>query len=420
MRSRTVVDDGEWATQAAPVRSAPLRDDLAELHARLSAVLRPGEPSPALLDDLTTAIAQLDVDGWALAEGLRTAEVDLPAGDRSRDAIVDLMGEIAAIRPRLASEQEEVCERAFAAIRDASGVLGGVSSIDQLIERAPMAAARLGFDRAFVSSIDDANFVPQACFIRGDPEWAEAILEAGRREPRRLDRHLLETEMIRRRQPIRVQDAQRERGVHPEIAEVSMSRSYVAAPIVVRDEVIGFIHADYYEQRRLVCAQDAANLWMFADAFGQAYERVLLGEQIAQLRASMLEALSGAEHRFAAITDRAPSLRPGAGAVVDGPPGAARRRPVHRTENWSRNPGPDELLTRRELEVLQLMADGATNDGIATRLVISHGTAKTHVKHILRKLGAANRAEAVSRYFQRERESDQTAAVEVVADRGAD
>jgi DNA-binding NarL/FixJ family response regulator len=50
--------------------------------------------------------------------------------------------------------------------------------------------------------------------------------------------------------------------------------------------------------------------------------------------------------------------------------------------------------------VLRLMAAGETNGGIADRLVISHGTAKTHVKHILRKLRASNRAEAVSRYLQ--------------------
>jgi DNA-binding NarL/FixJ family response regulator len=60
----------------------------------------------------------------------------------------------------------------------------------------------------------------------------------------------------------------------------------------------------------------------------------------------------------------------------------------------------DSLLTRRELEVLGLMADGATNARIADQLVISEGTVKSHVKHVLRKLRAANRAEAVSRYMR--------------------
>ena len=54
-------------------------------------------------------------------------------------------------------------------------------------------------------------------------------------------------------------------------------------------------------------------------------------------------------------------------------------------------------LGRREAEVLRLMAQGATNDRIAWKLGISPGTVKTHVKNILRKLDASNRAEAVYR-----------------------
>ena len=57
-------------------------------------------------------------------------------------------------------------------------------------------------------------------------------------------------------------------------------------------------------------------------------------------------------------------------------------------------------LTRREEEVIGLMAQGATNQRIGRTLVISEGTAKSHVKNILHKLGAANRAEAVSMWHQ--------------------
>ena len=60
----------------------------------------------------------------------------------------------------------------------------------------------------------------------------------------------------------------------------------------------------------------------------------------------------------------------------------------------------ESLLTPRELDVIRLMALGETNGGIARRLVVSEGTVKSHVKHILRKLRASNRAEAVSRYVR--------------------
>ena len=55
-----------------------------------------------------------------------------------------------------------------------------------------------------------------------------------------------------------------------------------------------------------------------------------------------------------------------------------------------------ESLTRREVEVLQMLAAGSSNKEIAARLNISEHTAKFHVASILGKLGAASRTEAVS------------------------
>lgn len=55
----------------------------------------------------------------------------------------------------------------------------------------------------------------------------------------------------------------------------------------------------------------------------------------------------------------------------------------------------DELPTVRELQVLQLMAEGLTNKAIAQKLGISQHTAKFHVNSILTKLNAQSRTEAV-------------------------
>jgi DNA-binding NarL/FixJ family response regulator len=57
----------------------------------------------------------------------------------------------------------------------------------------------------------------------------------------------------------------------------------------------------------------------------------------------------------------------------------------------------DESLTDRELEVLQLLASGLTNQEIARRLVISAGTVKHHVRHIVSKLGVSDRTQAAVR-----------------------
>ena len=63
-------------------------------------------------------------------------------------------------------------------------------------------------------------------------------------------------------------------------------------------------------------------------------------------------------------------------------------------------PGLVEQLTPRELEILALLAAGTPNPLIAEQLVVSLDTVKKHVSHVLGKLGAANRTEAVTRARQ--------------------
>jgi LuxR family transcriptional regulator, regulator of acetate metabolism len=62
---------------------------------------------------------------------------------------------------------------------------------------------------------------------------------------------------------------------------------------------------------------------------------------------------------------------------------------------------PEDLLSQRELEVLALLTEGATNAQIAERLVIAKTTVESHVKSILRKLEVSNRTEAAARYLRR-------------------
>lgn len=65
------------------------------------------------------------------------------------------------------------------------------------------------------------------------------------------------------------------------------------------------------------------------------------------------------------------------------------------TLSANRRRNPLELLSVREREILRLMIEGGTNKEIARRLTVQEITVKVHLRNIYRKLGAANRAQAV-------------------------
>ncbi len=69
-------------------------------------------------------------------------------------------------------------------------------------------------------------------------------------------------------------------------------------------------------------------------------------------------------------------------------------------ENKERPSPPLESLTPREVEVLQLAAQGQTNRQIAQKLIISAGTVKMHVQNAIARLGVSDRTQAVVRAIE--------------------
>jgi DNA-binding NarL/FixJ family response regulator len=83
------------------------------------------------------------------------------------------------------------------------------------------------------------------------------------------------------------------------------------------------------------------------------------------------------------------------------------RRLLDRTQGNGHGATPNgklESLTQRENEVLDLLAEGLTQEQIADRLVISPKTAATHIQRILGKLGVRSRAQAVALVLREERD----------------
>jgi LuxR family transcriptional regulator, regulator of acetate metabolism len=287
---------------------------------------------------------------------------------------------------------------ALANVRAALAHLRGAASVAELMQRATKELCRsCGFDRSVLFRVDGSELVAEAAYFSGDPAGAQDFVELARQVRPQLNHMLLETEMIRRERPVLVTDAENDPLTFKPLVQACATKSYVAAPIMPGGRVIGMLHADHRIRDVLVTEHDKDMLWTFAEGFGYAVERTLLMERLeaetAQIRQMARTAKILIEELRWTELDLAPAV-PGGGNGSHDQIQVALERPA------AVAPGLDGLLTRRELEVLELMAAGASNAEIAERLVISVGTVKSHVKHILRKLRAANRAEAVSRFFR--------------------
>jgi DNA-binding NarL/FixJ family response regulator len=88
-------------------------------------------------------------------------------------------------------------------------------------------------------------------------------------------------------------------------------------------------------------------------------------------------------------------------AIVVSPRPAIDDRRVEHDEDGDEDLDAVEPLTPREVQVLELLAEGLPNKAIADRLKISDQTVKFHVSSISAKLGAANRTDAVRRAVRR-------------------
>ena len=285
----------------------------------------------------------------------------------------------------------------FGRVQEALARLRDVRSTDAMIRRAPAEVAlACDMDRVVIYRIDGGMMVAEAFHIADDEERAASLLAFSREHPAPLNEQILEREMLRRRRPLVVRDAQHHPSSYKPFVTRYDTHAYVAAPIMPEGRVIGFLHADkglrHPGDPRGVDELDRDALWAFAEGFGYAVERMQLLERLRAQSDEVRSLISRtesvvAEHMAAQVE------------LASGPHGdaAAARAAAALLPPPA---GPVTTLTRRELEVLALIADGATNVQIAGHLVISESTAKSHVKRILRKLGAGNRVEAASMYLR--------------------
>lgn len=343
--------------------------------------------------DDAAAVAALDLAALVAGDRVRDAGAALP-----REGLVELAQTIAELHEaRKGLHDRLLVERydAIVGVQAGLGRLRGIGSASAMLDRATQEVCRgCGFDRSILFRVLDDQMIPVSVHDADDPDGAADLLAQIRDHPTALTRLLLETEMIRRRMPMLVADVEHDPRVHPQVATAFGAAAYVAAPIMPEGRVIGFLHAARRRRGRPVDAFDRDTLWAFAEGFGYAFESVVLFERLRAQRAQVRGMLATTEELIDELLDADIAV----GRIDQEDSSRAAR---HATNYLSGAPSRlDQLLTPREVQVIRLLAAGETNAGVASRLVISEGTVKSHVKHILRKLRAANRAEAVSRYLR--------------------
>ncbi|RDI55971.1 helix-turn-helix transcriptional regulator [Nocardia mexicana] len=319
--------------------------------------LLPASAARQLLRYLWDAtVADLTTLANTHAEPGRVAELTVLLA-RIRDA----EGEVDEIRVSEGVEMMHRVRRALARLHDAT-------TADDLLARAPEAVCTLGFDRALVSTVDESFWHLHTMCVIGDQRLAEEMVTAGRSRPPRLDGTLIESDIVRHARPGLALDVQHNPRVDRTLVKMSGSTSYGIAPLTVRGKVVGLVHGDCHRPHRDVDATDRAVLDLFAEGLSHSLARLRVLDGLADLRRGMDQL----------TTD----VNIAARQAVPAP------APAH------------PLLSSREVEVVELLAAGEPNRLIARKLSISEGTVKTHVTHILRKLGAANRAEAVAYWLR--------------------
>lgn len=388
-----------WASRLTPPDETDERAEL--LLGRLSATGR-AEPGPRPEERPEERPQALSV---VFETKLRSVQDALRrCGDDEALAALEVALEAKILEQELTERAVRRRLSALVSLQEALSGLRRADSVETILKIAPRELARsCGFDRANLFKVENGAMIMESNYWHGDPEGAEEMRLYSRRTPARLDHMLLETEMIRKRAPCLVLDAPNDPRVPRGLADFARTRSYVAAPIMPSGKVIGFVHADRLYQGRICDSIDRDLVHAFAEGFGYAFERTVMLERLRRQRDRTREALAATVEMLEDVTeDELRLTHADTGTVA-----SSRRAAGRLIDRFVDQDVPLEAaLTKREIEVVRLMATGMTNQAIADELVVTTGTVKAHVKHILRKLRAANRSEAVSLYMRSAREEE--------------
>ena len=224
--------------------------------------------------DLTGAVASLTA--WCV-DHLTAATA--PTGRGTDEELHAVLRQLRSLRQEVTDHDLGLHARRLA---DASGVCAGWGRRRHrrswLTRPAKQLVRRCGFGRAVLSRVETETWRPWMAHFTGpavDASWFGEWVD----RPIPLDDLVVETEVFTGHRPAMVPDTGDPRVYRPIIVDAGRSTSYVVAPVVLADDVVGFFHADHGPSQRRSGLVDRDVLWTFAQGFSLAYERVILAER---------------------------------------------------------------------------------------------------------------------------------------------
>lgn len=246
--------------------------------------------------------------------------------------------------------------------------LSQAASVDELLDETGPALTALGFPRVGISFVDSNRWVIQRAYIADSPSLSARVLDISQHHPQDLKPDSFEAQVANGGKGILFGDVGHHlERTHGAIAQTLNVTSVLVVPLLITGRSAGLIHVDFSFIPRHRTADQIRNFVDFSRVYNLLFETVFLRDSVHQFEESL----------------RAGPLKPVSTRKVATP-----------------NPGHYQQLTPRENEVMEHMSRGLTNEQIAGAMFLSSGTVKSHVKHILKKLGVDNRATAIAQYLR--------------------
>ncbi|MEV4421813.1 LuxR C-terminal-related transcriptional regulator [Patulibacter sp. NPDC049589] len=308
-------------------------------------------PPPVPLDGTRSAAGVAEELTRACVGGLSHPAAMMPGGHADLGALIAELHELAA---EIHAHDRERRDLRMASCTAALHHLRSLSSHDLADAACAELAVRLELRRVSILRDDDGTWVPWATHAAG-------VAPAGRRADDAHDRDLLRHDL----------------GDGPGV---------LVAPIRVRGRLLGLLHVEPHAGGEV----DDELLAVVADGFGRIYDRAAEHDRLRAQRERIRRVIADVEAVVGPLTDTDPGI--GAYPWEVAAPAASEPSTADADSRLA-------SLTPRQREILRMMLGGASNGAIGTRLGITEGTVKSHVKRVLRKLGVVNRSQAIATFL---------------------